>query len=447
MKPSNSSTEAKILKKLQHYFCPDQLEKLAKSTGFIKRERKFNLYLFVILLVIEIRNTSVESLNDLSIYFSQKGVNISKQGLDFRFNHGAVKFMRELISKVLFLKFEGYSGLPQASVFNRIRLKDSTVFQLPPQYSRKFAGPGGAASISGIKFQYEYDLMKCCDVDIDIQSSNQSDSKSPFQDIQPKDLCLADLGYFKLSHFKDIIKQGAYFLSRFKYNVVIYIKDSKQYKIIKLESIIVKMKEGDLIRKPVYLGLKDKLPANLILERVPEKISAEKRRRLKKTAKRKGVTVRAERLAYCDVNAYITNVDNETLPLTLIRSIYSLRWQIEIVFKTWKSTFNLNKVKPMKMERFECMTYGTLVKIILCQKIYDYYRTTIWNKHRIELSELKSMKYIMLIIDCIKTIGVNNDQLIIIKLFIDTPKILMRKCNKECKKGKLTPMMILNNIP
>jgi hypothetical protein len=326
-------------------------------------------------------------------------------------------------------------------------LKDSTVFQLPPQYSEKYKGPGGAASISGIKLQYEYDLKASCNVSVDIQSSNKSDYDSPFQDVCLNDLCIADLGYFKLGHFQDIIKKEAFFLSRFKYNVSIFTRDNQKYKPIKIESIIVKMKSGDMISKLVYLGFKDKLPVNLILERVPDKIAAEKRRKLKKDARRKGVVVSEERLAYCDVNAYITNADNETLPFTLIRSIYSLRWQIEIIFKTWKSTFNLNKIKPMKIERFECMMFGTLVKIILCQKIYDYYKTTIWNDHAIELSELKSFKYIMRVIECLKNINPKNNSIIFEKLFEKAPQILRLNCIKEWKKNKQTPMMILEYVP
>ena len=207
------------------------------------------------------------------------------------------------------------------------------------------------------------------------------------------------------------------------------------------------MKEGDFIRKKVYLGSNDKLPVTLIFERVPDIIAAEKRRKLKKDAKRKGVVVREERLAFCDVNAYITNADNQLLPYTLIRSMYSIRWQIEIIFKSWKSTFNLNKIKPMKMERFECMMFGTLVKIIICQKIFDYYKTVIWNKYKIELSELKSMKYILKAIECLKNIQMRSNRKISKILFIDSPKILWQKCSKECKKHKQTPMMILSKIP
>lgn len=447
MKTFNSSIEANILKKLAQILSKSQLDKLAKETGFIQRKRKFNLHLFVSLMIFEIRRVSVESLNDLSIYLCLNGVHISKQGLSFRFNSKAVSFMKALVSMVLVLKFNDYGNIKQSSSFNRIKLKDSTVFQLPPEYSDTYAGPGGAASSSGIKLQYEYDLKAGCDVSIDIQSSKYSDYSSPFKSVCPNDLCIADLGYFKLGHFNDIAKKKAFFLSRLKYNVKIFLLHDNKYKLWNFKSTIKKMKEGDFIRKKVYLGSNDKLPVTLIFERVPDIIAAEKRRKLKKDAKRKGVVVREERLAFCDVNAYITNADNQLLPYTLIRSMYSIRWQIEIIFKSWKSTFNLNKIKPMKMERFECMMFGTLVKIIICQKIFDYYKTVIWNKYKIELSELKSMKYILKAIECLKNIQMRSNRKISKILFIDSPKILWQKCSKECKKHKQTPMMILSKIP
>ena len=447
MKSSISSYEAKILKNFLQLFDSISLNYIAKATGFIKRDRKLDVFSFVLLMILEARGVIAESLNSLSIQLLQHGINMSRQGIDFRFNESAVLFMKELSSKIMSLKFEAYTMLHHASNFNRILIKDSTIFQLPSSYSHKYAGPGGTASSSGIKLQYEYDLKGSCNIGLDIQAANKPDSKSALKDIQPMDLCLTDLGYFKLDHFKAIIKQGAYFLSRHKFNTAILIKESGQYKKIDLSWIIAKMRTSEFIWMEVYIGWKEKLPVNLIMERVPQEVSAEKRKKLKKTAKRKGTQISKDRLAFCDVNAYITNVDREFLPITLIRSIYSLRWQIDIVFKTWKSTFNLNKVKPMKIERFECVTYGTLIKIILCSRLYNYYKTTLWNKNRIELSELKSYKYILKVVESLKIYLQHNEEFLIKKLFIDTPKILRQNCLKECKKDKLTPMMILNKIP
>ena len=45
------------------------------------------------------------------------------------------------------------------------------------------------------------------------------------------------------------------------------------------------------------------------------------------------------------MNVYITNTSLEGVPTNYVHSLYSLRWQIEILFKTWKSFLKLMNVK------------------------------------------------------------------------------------------------------
>jgi len=116
------------------------------------------------------------------------------------------------------------------------------------------------------------------------------------------------------------------------------------------------------------------------------------------------------------------------------------------MFKTWKSTFNLDKIHSMKLQRFECLNYGTLLQIILCTKLFDYYRTRLWNTLKLEINELKSIKYILSITDQIR---INIKSRAIKKmnqLLTDTFEVLASKCKKERKKGRQTPMMIMNQL-
>lgn len=89
------------------------------------------------------------------------------------------------------------------------------------------------------------------------------------------------------------------------------------------------------------------------------------------------------------VNLLVTNTLPEELPATEVYAFYSLRWQIEILFKTWKSIFRVHVVKPMKLERFQCHLYGQLLRLYLVASITYQMRRLLWEKQQKEVSEFK----------------------------------------------------------
>ncbi|ETT76152.1 insertion sequence element IS231E transposase [Bacillus mycoides FSL H7-687] len=74
-----------------------------------------------------------------------------------------------------------------------------------------------------------------------------------------------------------------------------------------------------------------------------------------------------------------------------IHNFYSLRWQIEIIFKTWKSLFQIHHCQNIKQERLECHVYGKLIAIFLCSSTMFKMRKLILQKKQKELSEYKAI--------------------------------------------------------
>jgi hypothetical protein len=350
------------------------------------------------------------------------------------------KMVEHALSKKLALDKEKI-----ACKFGRIVINDSTVFQLPEHYSDTYKGCGGGASIAGIKNQYCYDLLAQEIIDITVQEGNESDYKYSLQDLRKNDLRIEDLGYFKIERFEKVQAAEACFLSRLKYGVTIFTLENGAYKKLDLLKVISKMKEGEIKNIQVYLGEKEKLLTRLVLEKVPEQAANEKRRKLKTDKQNKRKAISKERLAFCDVNAFISNCSQEQLPNHLLRQCYSLRWQIEIMFKAWKSYFKIDEVKQMKIERFECFHYGCLMFIIASTNLLRYFKQRILRKYQEEISELKFFKLIASMRQKIKEVIIK--QRLDIEWLLDQLAILTeRTCIKEQKKNRLKPLSIIRNL-
>jgi transposase len=91
------------------------------------------------------------------------------------------------------------------------------------------------------------------------------------------------------------------------------------------------------------------------------------------------------------MNVYITNTTPGELSTNYVHALYSLRWQIEILFKTWKSFFEIDACKTIKKERLECHLYGQLIGILLCSSTMFHMRQLLLERKKQELSELKAI--------------------------------------------------------
>ncbi len=88
---------------------------------------------------------------------------------------------------------------PYTAVFKRIRILDSTAFQLPDVFLLVYPGVGGCCHTAGIKIQLEYDLLSGQFLHVHTGSGKQHDrtyGSLGVQTVKANDLCIQDLGYF-----------------------------------------------------------------------------------------------------------------------------------------------------------------------------------------------------------------------------------------------------------
>jgi hypothetical protein len=175
---------------------------------------------------------------------------------------------------------------------------------------------------------------------------------------------------------------GAYFISRLNTNTNVYQEKKGQLKELDFEAIYTYMKKTgiDRIEKKVVIGSKDKFPVRLTIELMPDDVYQKRIREINKKNKQKGCETSQEYKNRARFNLFVTNITLDMLPAQAITTLYKIRWQIELVFKVWKSTFGINKTRKMKYERWLCLLYAKLVLVIINWNIIMAHRTMFYNK-------------------------------------------------------------------
>ena len=352
------------------------IEQTAKETGFVKRKSPLMGRHFLEALMFGNLQSIPASLNDLAAYlYEEHQIEISKQGLDDRINEHAVSFLKSLLKKEMNSKLDLSSVNSLTSHFSSIRIKDSTRWNLPDNCSQKYKGHGGcrANSKSMISLQFDYDLLSGNFLDLSLTSgtrNDQRDSKEVKDNIYENELHLRDLGFATIGYMKNIEEKGAYFLNKMSLQFKVY--DIKKKKEIDFRAIHKKMKQHNLmcIEKEVVVGSQEKLPCRIIISKAPQDVYKSRIDQAEKKGKKRGYQLSKSYKERASMNIYLTNASQESLPKESIMDIYRIRWQVELMFKVWKSLTNINKLHKVKMVRFEVQLMAKLIWILTNWKVF-----------------------------------------------------------------------------
>lgn len=392
--PHKMIKESGLLAQFTEFFSDDFLNKSARQTKFVQRSTSnISGLMFLSLNVFQESSLAKTSLNDQCDFLEDEfGVRPTKQSLDERYNTYAVSFLKTCFENVVhevLAKQTGYDNL--RTRFNRIRIGDATSFQLPASFAPFYESAGGDTSESSIKIQYEYDVISGRFLELQLGCGRRNDAEyleKCVVPIMPNDLIIKDLGYYQHKHFNTIAQLKAYFISRYKSGANLYSKDAAgKWKKEPIAALL--SKTHSIYSQHLFLG-EEKLPIRLVVVPVPEGVALKRIEKLRKTAKHKKWNLSDDRLKMCHFNIFITNIEDDLSDQTIV-DLYSLRWQIELVFKIWKSLFEIDEVGHTNIFRFECYLYGRLIAICLLQNIHSLFKEHLLKKG-FEPSEWKGFK-------------------------------------------------------
>jgi hypothetical protein len=355
--------------------------------------------MFFDILLYNSSSDSNKSLNQLSVeVLSEHGVKISKQGIDKRFNERSVEFIKTVFERIFTLRVqEGGIDSEWLSQFNQVRIKDSTRFDIPEEFHEILPGSGGSASKAGVCIQYEYDVKGGKILDLTITPSIRpdiKDAKETMLNFEKGDLIIRDLGYFSLEVIEQIQLNQASFISRIDSTTKVYTHKQGRIKELDFEALhrLMLMQGLGRVELPVLIGKIARIPLRLVIELMPDNVYEKRMRAINKGNKKKNRRTSKEYAIRARYNLFVTNVKQDILAAGAISTIYKVRWQVELVFKAWKSTFGIDNTRKMKYIRWLCLLYMKLLVIVTNWKIIMELRGKLLNETGKMLSTDKCFK-------------------------------------------------------
>jgi hypothetical protein len=385
---------------LTEFFSAAHIEAAARRTGFVQRASKITGKVFLALVTFGPWSTAKTSLAQLAAKAGQlpAPVAVSPEAIHQRMTPRALAFLREMIQSA-FAKLHASDPVWEEDLFapfSRVHIADSTGFGLPDTLKELFPGAGGSGAPAGAKLQLVWDYKSSTFDHFALIPWNIPDNKyidTVVALAQKSALFLFDLGYFKLAAFACIVAAQAYFLSRLNHQTTLLEVVRGRLQVLELARVL-QTEPRPLIEKAVFLGTRERVAARLIAARMPEAVVNERRRRARQVAKKRGYTPSQAHLILLAWNLFITNVPAAVWTPATVCKAYPIRWQVELLFKSWKSYLHLAALPTRTATPTLCYLYGRLLLILLTYALCPALRAAVWAQKRRELSVLKLVRHL-----------------------------------------------------
>ncbi len=368
-----------ISKVLELCFASDELTSIAKASRFIRRKTaQITAIAFIYTMSFGFFGNGAIALAYLTAGLGKNfKIVITIQGLSKRINRKeSVSFLKVVLSHLIGGQMRlGFKNKYEQifSMFSEVVLEDSSQLSLNEHLTSNFEGSGGGASQSSIKLNFIYDIKNFIVLGIKKTSGIVSDNANCLEIlkyIKPTMLIIRDLGFFSLGALKKIQMADAYYLSRLSQGVNVYLKQDDKEPLNIPEFLERERKKGNKsVDVVVYLGKTKEIKTRLIAESVPQSVVKKRTARYKKEYRKEPSEFY---VAWSGFSIFITNIPEDIFSGKLIVCLYKIRWQIELVFKNFKSNLEIDVLKGTNKHRIDCLIYGRLIVLLSVFIIHRY---------------------------------------------------------------------------
>jgi hypothetical protein len=334
--------------KFQSVLNADDLNERGKAIGFAKRHRLITPFRLALSIMASMASKKVETLADLHRHFndfwqlqsSYKAFynQLLKPTAAELFRISLCHLMSTLAMKVL-----GFEAASAFSEFRRILIQDGSSFAIHKALATVFAGRFNAVSPAAVELHCTLDLLQ--DAAITISLSPDTDSERAYlpEPASLKDaLLLSDRGYLDLTYLRDVDRHGGCFIFRGKTDlnprvITAFREDGKPIESSKdrdLKAIVSKLPKRQ----------RAELEVEWFIEGEPFRL-------------RLVVSWNPKTKSFCYL---LTNLPQDRYTIEMVCLGYKLRWQVELLFKEWKSYANLHAFDTEKEPITEALIWSSL---------------------------------------------------------------------------------------
>jgi hypothetical protein len=292
---------------------------------------------------------------------------ISKQALDQRLEKPSAPafFKAALLDAVQHVLDARPALCPLLDSFDGVYLDDCTSAWLPDDAACDFAGTGGTSpddAKARMKVLVRWEIQKGNLCHVGIHKGRLSDHEA--LDLAPAvpegGLHLRDLGFCDFERLRTESEQGVNWITRLPAQTRLYPPDERD---LPLAEQLASWREEGVVAADVDAGVGDKqgVQGRLVCLACPQDVVARRLAALEKDARHRGRPVSARQREMCRWTVLFTNVPRERLSTQQVWQVYRLRWQIELLFKRFKSEGGLGQTRSGKRNRVESEWYVKLL--------------------------------------------------------------------------------------
>lgn len=410
-----------------------------KKTGVIQRVRKFDPVSLAKTFILGFLKKPEADDEDLALMAAQCGAEVSPQAIDQRHTLALADFLEEIFREGIKLVVGSDKALaPILERFPCVTVLDGTTITLPDSMEERFPGCGGSyqGGAAALKLQVEIDLRSGALSHIEIEPGRSPDAATIRQQARhgAGSLRITDLGYFNVPVFAEMMAAGEHFLSRLQFGTHVLLKDKGKVDLLPW----LAKQPGPFVDQPILLGQEQRLGCRLIAWRLPQEQADRRRQKLRQeTMSKKGREPSAERLAWCDWTILVTSLPVEMLTPKEALVLYRARWQVELLFKRWKSQDHVAALRGSTDVR---QMVGVWARLLAALVQHWLLIASVWGDPAKSLSKASEV-----VRDFAGRLAASQSVPELERVLVDMCKALAKTCKRN-KRSKAGTFELLNDI-